>query len=185
MPKDQQAQQDTNKLIWETVQRHTAGDSVARIPRGPQQLAEIERRLSAAAADFAALGAAITPTAAQLCLGLDHDTYNRWAQGKAIQKDERGINQTIALDKSSLDEDEKQYIVDRSELIKNALQQAETVAVMQAQHKDNRENGGALFVLQNVYGYGQQQGRDQVTFSLEDLLQAAAAVRERRDKDKT
>lgn len=181
MPNNKEIQ-DINKVIWETVKKHCGRESVARIKPGPEQLQEIQGRLSMLTDDFARIGAAVTPTAVQAALSLNDDTFNRWQQGKASQRDEKGNHVDVTLDKSSLTEEEKQYILDRAEIIKNCLKQGELVATTAAQVRDNRENGGSLFILQNVYGYGQEKGKEQVTFTLEDMLQAYATVKERQAK---
>ena len=179
MPKQEPA---SNAELWAVVKQHINQASVAKIPKGPDQLAEIDRRLEALTEDFAGIGAAITPTAAQAALGLDADTYNRWQQGKASQRDEKGNHVDVTLDKSSLDEAEKRYIIARAETIKKWLVNGEIIASTAAQAKDNRENGGSLFILQNVYGVGQDKAKDQITVSLEDLLAAAAAIKDRAGK---
>ena len=168
-----------NAELWQIIKKHVNQSSVAKVPKGPNQIQEINNRLEALTEDFAGIGAAITPTAAQAALGLDGDTFNRWRQGKASQRDEKGNHVDVTLDKANINEDEKRYIAERAETIKKWLVNGEIVAMTTAQARDNRENGGALFVLQNVYGIGQDKAKDQITVSLEDLLAAAAKIKER------
>ena len=172
----------SNAELWNIVKKHTGRESVARIPAGPDQLEEIEKRLAALAADYGAAGASVTPVAAKLALAVDDQTWERYIQGLTQQKDEKGNSVNISLDKSNKTEAEKQYIIARSELIKNYLKEGESFALLQAQSKDNRENGGSLWLAQYVYGYGQDKSKDAVTISLEDILTAAARIKER---DKT
>jgi len=183
MPKEEKT---TDAMLWQIIKKHCNQSNVAEIKDPATQLAEIDRRLSALTDDLAMIGAAITPTAAAAALGINKDTFNRYVQALAAERDEKGNVVNVSLDKSGKGEAEKRYILDRCEIIKKYLQQGEMLASTAAQTRDNRENGGALFILQNVYGYGQQQGKDQVTFSLEDLLQAAQAVKDRQARtDKT
>lgn len=165
--------------VWEVIQRYTNLSSVADIKDHAEQIAEIDRRLSSLTKDLATIGAAVTPTGAAVALGINKDTYNRYIQALAQEKDEKGNSVNISLDKSGKDETEKRYILARSEAIKKYLDNGEFLALTLAQAKDNRENGGALFILQNVYGVGQDKAKDQITVSLEDLLAAAAKIKER------
>ncbi len=176
MPKTEPA---SNAELWNTIKKHSGQSSVAKIKPGPDQLQEIRRRLSALADDFGTVGASVTPVAARIALGLDEKTYERYIQAKAQKRDESGNPVDITLDKSDLNDAEKQYIIDRSQTIKNYLQDGEALALLQAQAKDNRENGGSLWIAQNVFAYGQDKAKDQITVSLEDLLAAAARIKER------
>lgn len=177
MPK--QEQPDINAKVWEIMQRHCNQGSTARIKDHEQQLTEIESRLSSLSKDFAEIGAAITPTAAQIALDIDEDAFNRWLNALSSTRDEKGNPVNISLDKAKLEEGEKGYILSRSQTIKKYLKQGEVLAATIAQAKDNRENGGSLWVLQNIYGIGQDRAKDQITVSLEDLLAAAARIKER------
>ena len=175
-------EQPSSAELWEVIKKHSGRPSVAKIKPGPDQLQEIEVRLQSLAADLGAVGVSVSPVAVKIALSLDDQTYERYIQCMAQAKDEKGNNINITLDKSDKSEDEKAYILRRSEIIKNALQMGEALAIIQAQAKDNRENGGSLWIAQNVYGYGQQQGKDQVTFTLEDMLVTYAAIKERQAK---
>ena len=179
MPKEQQ---DVNAAIWAIISKHCNQGSVAKVPKGPEQLEEINRRLAALSKDMATLGAAVTPIAIQAALDVNDDTFNRWRQGKASQRDEKGNHVDVSLEQSRLDDGEKAYIISRAEIIKKYLQQGEMLASTAAQTRDNRENGGSLFILQNVYGYGQDKGKEQVTFTLEDMLTAYHKIKERESK---
>lgn len=170
---------DINARVWDIMQRHCNRGSAAKIKNHEQQLEEIESRLSALSRDFAAIGAAITPTAAQVVLDIDSDTFNRWLNALSSTRDEHGNPVNISLDKAQLEEGEKGYILSRSRTIKKYLEQGEVLAATIAQAKDNKENGGSLWVLQNIYGIGQDKGKEAVTVSLEDLLAVAAKIKER------
>lgn len=175
MPKEKGAE------VWAILKRHVNQGSVAKIPKGPEQLAEIERRCAALAEDMAGVGVAVTPVAVKAALGVPDEVWERWSKAKAkAPRDERGNQGIVELDKAALSEENKQYIRDRASIIKKWLLQGELMASSLVQAQDNRENGGVLHILQHVYGYGQDKGKEQITFSLEDLLQAAAAVKERR-----
>lgn len=171
--------EDNNIIIWNTLKKHLNRDSVAKVPKGPEQLQAIRDRLQSLTDDLASIGAAVTPIAIQSALSLDNETFNRWKTGQASQRDEKGNHTVVSLEKANISDDEKQYIIDRANLIKNYLQQGELFAGTAAQTKDNRENGGSLFILQNVYGYGQEKQKDIISVSLEDLLAAAAKIKER------
>ena len=168
-----------NAELWTTLKKHTGQESIARIPAGPDQIAEIRRRLSSLADDLGAVGASVTPVMVRASLGLDEKTYERYIQAKAQKRDAKGNPVDVSLDETGMTDAEKQYIYDRSQTIKNYLQDGEALALLQAQAKDNRENGGSLWIAQNVFAYGQDKAKDQITVSLEDLLAAAAAIKDR------
>ena len=177
MPKQEQTTSAAE--VWQVIQNYCDLPSVASIADHTEQIAEINRRLSSLTRDLASIGAAVTPTAAAVTLGINKDTYNRYIQALAVTKDEKGNTVNISLDKSDKSEDEKRYILDRCEAIKKYLDNGEFLTLTLAQAQDNRTNGGSLWIAQNVYGIGQEKGKDQITVSLEDLLAAAARIKER------
>ena len=165
--------------LWRMIKKYIDLPPVTTIKDPEAQIQEIDSRLENLADDLAAVDAAVTPTIAASALGINKDTWQRYFQGQAAERDEKGNVVNISLDKSSKTEAEKQYIMRRCEILKKHIQAGESVATLAAQAKDNRENGGSLFVLQNIYGIGQDRAKDQITVSLEDLLAAAARIKER------
>lgn len=178
MPKQEQTMINAGD-VWNIIKKYMDLPSVADIKDHDAQLEEIDSRLASLTRDLAQIGAALTPIAAQVALGINKDTYNRYSQALAVEKDEKGNTINVSLDKSKKTEAEKQYINARCEKIKKYLEGGEFLTVTLAQSQDNRSNGGSLWIAQNIYGIGQEKGKDAVTISLEDILTAAARIKER------
>ena len=178
MPKQEQAAVNAAE-VWSVISKYTDLPSVAHIKDHDAQLKEIHSRLSDLTRDMAGIGAAVTPIAVQVALSIDKETYKRYIEALAQEKDEKGNMVNISLDKTGKPEAEKQYIMARSAAIKKYLESGELLTLTLAQAQDNRENGGSLWIAQNVFAYGQDKSKDQITVSLEDLLAAAAKIKER------
>lgn len=171
--------------IWQLAEMFDGLGSVAKIFDHEKQLAEIVRRLDMLAAACAQIGASILPIDIAMALCMDRDDVDRWIAGKHRIKDSAGKWIIVSVDDAGLNEEEKEYIARRRSVIKNYLQKGEMVALKASQVQDNRSNGGSLWISQAVFGYGQEKGREQVTFTLEDLITAANNVKARRQSGGT
>ncbi len=182
---EKQQQRGDPAQIWRIINKYSSLPSVADIRDHGAQLEEIEKRLASLAEDCAGVGASVVPVDISVALGIDKSTVSEWLAGQTRMRDESGKPITVDAEQSRLNDEDKAYIKRRAEVLKRVLGLGEAFAVKAAQAQDNRINGGSLWVSQAIFGYGQEKGREQVTFTLEDLITAANNVKARRQSGGT
>ena len=136
-------------------------------------------------AQLAEQGAALTPISIRVALGIDDNTYNRWANGK-IQtkidgnKIEVDIDDSIVETKPELAK-QKGIIERRRACLKKWLDFGEEKALVDVQEKSNRDNGGSMRIMENVFHYTAKSEQEQKLVSdLDDLAKLAADALKRR-----
>ena len=144
-------------------------ESVAKIPEGKEQLAEIERRLSWMYEDCVTRKVSMSQAHIRLVLGIDDNTLNRWMKGK-VQEKNGASRKEVALEASRLSEEVKSYRIERRESLKKWLAAAEyaTAEAINA----NPKAGGPMFVAKASYGWRDSDNGQNVnvSVSLEDFL---------------
>lgn len=144
-------------------------ESVAKIPEGEEQLAEIERRLSWMYEDCVTRKVSMSQAHIRLVLGIDDNTLNRWTKGK-VQERNGANRKEVSLEASKLSEEAKSYRMKRRESLKKWLAAAEyaTAEAINA----NPKAGGPMFVAKASFGWRDSDNGQNVnvSVSLEDFL---------------